>query len=222
MRSERSSLPREWYSSQSLRRCSVADATVLNCGTRGPRRDRGEAETLRRFAEVEALVLRELVEPLRERAQVLLEQAAARVLEQPLHDRERLQLARREPEARQLVRVAGLGLAVLVAARVRVEDDGRVEMVLERGDRAMQRALRAFELRGQLLERNGRPARAERIACSWKMRSNLSTPAGSVYQDTPWRERSLGVPTGGVAKRGTPSGAGGVTAGRAPRRAIPR
>ena len=183
VRSERSFLPREWYSSQSLRRCSVADATVLN-SSRGPRRDRGEAETLRRFTQVQALVLRELVEPLRERAQVLLEQAAARVLEQALHDRERLQLARREPEARQLVRVAGLGLAVLVAARVRVEDDGRVEMVLERGDRAMQRALRAFEPRHQLLERNGRPARAQdRVQLEDAV--ELVHPGGSVYQDTP-------------------------------------
>src|SRR6185503_12211500 len=128
---------------------------------RRPCRDRGEAEALRRFAHVQVLVLRELVEPLRERAEVLLEQAAAGIFNESLHERERLQLVRREPEARQLERFARLGLAVLVAAGVRVEDDGRVQVVLQRVDRAMQRALRAFESRRQILERDRRAPRRE-------------------------------------------------------------
>jgi hypothetical protein len=90
------------------------------------------------------LVLRELVETLRERAEVLLEQAAARTS---------------LGSARQLERFARLGLAVLVAAGVRVEDDGRVQVILERVDRAVQRALRAFELGHQLFERDGRTPR---------------------------------------------------------------
>ncbi len=105
------------------------------------------------------LVLHEIIEPLRERPQVLLEQAAAGVLEQPLHDRERLQLVRREPQARQLVRLAGLERPVFVAAVL--ERHGRVELILERSDGAVQRALRAFEARHQVLERDRRPARGE-------------------------------------------------------------
>ena len=116
----------------------------------------GEAETLLSFAQVQALVLRELVEPLRKRAEVLLEQAAAGVFDESLHERERLQLVRREPEARQLERFAGLGSTVLVAAGVGVEDDGRVQVVLQGVDGAEHGAFRAFELRHQLFERDGR------------------------------------------------------------------
>ena len=79
--------------------------------TRRSRRDRGEAQALRRFAQIQVLVLRELVETLRERAEVLLEQATARHALALM-----VQLVRREPEARQLERFARLGLAVFVAA----------------------------------------------------------------------------------------------------------
>jgi len=108
-------------------------------------------------------VLRELVEPLRERSQVLFEQTAARVLQEAPHDRERLELVRREPQPRQLKRLALplsiVRAAVLVAARLRVEHHGRVELIPKRVDRAMQRGLRALEPRHQVLERNGSPAR---------------------------------------------------------------
>src|SRR5919109_2676598 len=56
------------YSSQSFLRSSVAEATALQRRARWPCRNRGEAQTLLRFAQVQMPVLHKLVEPLRERA----------------------------------------------------------------------------------------------------------------------------------------------------------
>src|SRR5262249_46215351 len=119
---------------------------------RRARGDRGKTQPARSLAEIQSLMPREVVEPLRERAQVLLEQAAASVLEQPPHDRERLELVRREPEARQLVRFAAHGLAVFVAADVTIKLNWGVEMVLHRANRTQNSGFRAFELRFELLE----------------------------------------------------------------------
>src|SRR5690606_41386431 len=62
--------------------------------------------------------------------------SAAGILDEPPHERERLQLVRREPEARQLERLPRLGLAVLVAASLGIIDNGRVQVILERVDRS--------------------------------------------------------------------------------------
>jgi hypothetical protein len=90
---------------------------------RGPRGERGESKARRRLAEVEPLVLRELIETLRERPEMLLEQPAARVFQEPPHERERLKLVRREPQSRQFEPLA-LRQVVPVAAEIPVEDYG--------------------------------------------------------------------------------------------------
>jgi hypothetical protein len=63
-----------------------------------------ESQTARRFAQVQPAMPRQLVQPLRQRPQMLREEAAAYVLEQALHDCERLQFRRREPQPGELER----------------------------------------------------------------------------------------------------------------------
>jgi hypothetical protein len=96
-----------------LERCGGGGVERL---ARGPRRDRGEAQALRGLPEIEPLMARELIEPRLEQPKMLEQHAAAGVLKQPLHDRERLELVRRKPQARQLEGFARVGLAVFVAA----------------------------------------------------------------------------------------------------------
>ena len=105
---------------------------------------------------------------------MLLEQSAAGVLEQPLHDGERLQFLRAEPQAGQFI---GLGLRLALRTRNRRASasktigalswsfsvfTARYSVAREHSSRAM-RSSSGMGVRREL-----------RIACSWKMRSNLS------------------------------------------------
>lgn len=65
--------------------------------SRGSRGNGGEAQAAGGFTQVQALVLRQVRQPAGEGAQVFLEQAAAGVFQQALHDGEGLQLCGAEP-----------------------------------------------------------------------------------------------------------------------------
>jgi hypothetical protein len=79
-----------------------------------------------------------------------------------------MQLDGQEPQTRQLVRVAGPRASVLIAASPCIEHDRalivRCSLLLEHSSRAIR-----------ILERDVAVRREERMVCSWKIRSNLST-----------------------------------------------
>ena len=87
-------------------------------------------------------MLRKLRQPPRKRTEMIFQQSSTGILQEPLHDRECLQLSRREPESWQLVRFIPCILSrVTITASVRIEDDRSVEIILERVDRAVKRRL---------------------------------------------------------------------------------
>jgi uncharacterized glyoxalase superfamily metalloenzyme YdcJ len=92
----------------------VAEATAPKAGPAGRAATAGKRRRLAAggFAQVQALVLRQVRQPAGEGAQVFLEQAAAGILQQPLHDGERLQFHGAEPQAGQFIRV-GLRAALV-------------------------------------------------------------------------------------------------------------
>src|ERR1700732_4032204 len=98
--------------------------------------------------------MRQLVESLRQWPQVLAEKHSSRILEQPSHDCESLQLRWRKPKSRKLKcpRTACRGVAV--SACCRVEYDRSSQGVLKHVDGTVNRRLRTLKSRHEILERN--------------------------------------------------------------------
>src|SRR5918999_1323870 len=96
-------------------------------------------------------MLHELIESLRDRGYLISEQSAAEIAKHPLHHRERLQLSRREPQARKLVAPLLRTLSIHKPAALAIELDRRAQVILHRSDDSKQRRARALKPRHQAL-----------------------------------------------------------------------
>jgi hypothetical protein len=92
---------------------------------------------------------------------MLSEETTADVLEQPLHERESLQLGWREPQAGKLESTRSLFGRVSEAAGFPVELYRRMQSILEDGNGTIQRWLGALQPSQEILERDRSPSRAE-------------------------------------------------------------